>query len=128
MGMDTKLKDGTMYLPKYNWTPGMNDDLAYADRAGYNTSIEMLTSGSPHDWTDFGALEVGPSGYEMDPMGEDREKMTFTEGGSKAMGMIGMAGTESSSQQPTQKMVGDGKSVDIEDPQTYNNIAGVKRK
>lgn len=125
MGMDTKLKSGWDYLPRYNWTPGMNDDLAYADRAGYNTSVEALTSGHPSDWGDFGSLEVGGP-YEMDPMGEDREKMTFP--ASNAKGMIGMAATESASQQPTQKMVGDGKSVDIEDPQTYNSIAGVKRK
>lgn len=124
MGMNTALKDGTMYLPKYNWDAGMNDDLAYADRAGYNTSVEMVTSGSPHDWGDFGTLEVGPP-YEMDPMGEDRSMMTFP--AENAKGHIGMATTESASQQGTQRTVGGGKAVELEDPQTYNSIAISKK-
>jgi len=123
MGMDTKLKDGTDYLPKYNWTTGMNDDLARADAAGYNTSIEMVTSGVPLDWGDLGGLEVGPSNYEMDPMGEERTKMTFPADG--ALGMIGMAATEAAPQQGTQALVG-GKRADMSSPQTYNSI-GLKK-
>jgi hypothetical protein len=121
------MKAGTDYLPTYNWEPGMNDEVAYADRAGYNTSVTMLTEGVAADWGDFGSLEVAPTNYEMDPMGEDRTMMTFPAG--KAMGHVGMMATEGSGgMQPTQRTVGGGKSVDISSPQNYNSIANLKKK
>jgi hypothetical protein len=120
------MKAGTDYLPRYNWEPGMNDDVAYADRAGYNTSVTMLTEGVAADWGDFGSLEVAPTNYEMDPMGEDRTMMTFPAG--KAMGHVGMMATEGSGgMQPTQSTSG-GKRVDISSPQNYNQVANLKKK
>ena len=120
------LKDGTEYLPKYNWETGMNDDLAYADRAGWQTSVAMLTGGQPMDWDDLGALEVGNQ-YDHDPMGEDRSMATFSEGVPRAKGMIGMMATESGGgMQETQRTVG-GKSVNLETPQTYNRIDANKK-
>lgn len=115
------LKDGTEYLPKYNWETGMNDDLAYSDRAGYQTSIAMLTGGQPMDWDDLGALEVGNQ-YDLDQMGETRGMTTFSDSVPRATGAQGMLGMEASaSQQSTDRTVG-GKSVNLSTPQTYNTI------
>lgn len=126
MAESFKLKDGTEYLPDYNMEPGMNDDLAYADRAGWQTSVAMLTGGQPMDWDQLGSLEVAPSAYAMDPMGEDREMLTFG-GMPKAKGHIGeMASGSAGGMQPTQRTLG-GKSVDLGAPQTYNNIAVNKK-
>jgi len=119
------LKDGTEYLHKYNWETGMNDDLAYSDRAGWQTSVAMLTGGQPMDWDELGALEVGNQ-YDLDPMGEDRGKTTFSDSVPSAKGMIGMMATESSGMQATDRTVG-GKNVNLETPQTYNKIDANKK-
>src|SRR5260370_31535168 len=114
------LQSGTSYLPKYNWEMGMNDDLAYEDRAGWQTSVAMLTGGVPMDWDDLGALEVGNQ-YDHDPMGEERSMATFSEGVPRAMGKIGMMSTESAPQQATDRTVG-GKNVELETPHTHHTI------
>jgi hypothetical protein len=127
MAMDTKLKSGVDYLPSYNWAPGMNDDLAYADRAGYNTSVPMLTTGEPRDWNDFGSLEVGGM-YDMDPMGEMRDDATFSETDPVAMGSIGKLGTEASGMQDgAVSEVGPGSKKMNLSPQTYNSV-GLSKK
>jgi hypothetical protein len=112
------MTSGDKYLPAYNWEPGMNDEVAYADRVTYATSVEMLTTGVAEDWGHFGSLEVG-NPYDMDPMGEDRSLMTFP--ASDAKGMIGKMATASAGPQNTQTTVG-GKSV-ASTPQTYNKVA-----
>lgn len=120
------LLDGTSYLPKYNWSTGMNDELAYSDRAGWQTSIAMLTGGQPMDWDELGALEVGNQ-YDLDPMGEERGKTTFSDDVPRAMGHIGMMTTESGGgMQETDVTVG-GKRVNLSTPQTYNKIDQMKK-
>ena len=128
MATDMKLKSGKDYLPTYNWSVGMNDDVAYQDRAGWQTSVEMLTGGSPAEWDAYGGLEVGNQ-YDMDPMGEERDMTTFNDGamGPQAHGHIGiMAGEGFTPMQPTQRTVG-GKNVDLMAPQTYNDIGRIKK-
>jgi hypothetical protein len=122
------LQDGTSYLPKYNWGIGMNDDVAYNDRSGYTTSVEMVTGGQAADWYCFGGLEVGNQ-YDLDPMGEERQKTTFEESdeGPEAMGHIGMLTTETAGMQPTEALVGDGKRVDISSPQNYTSGTSMKK-
>ncbi len=121
------LKDGTSYLPKYNWELGMNDDLAYSDRAGFTTSVEMLCGGKGMEWDDLGSLEVGNQ-YDLDPMSEERSKTTFSDGVPMAMGHIGLMAAEGApGMQMTESTVG-GKSVNLKDPQTYNSIAANKYK
>lgn len=112
------LKSGADYLDAYNWEPGMNDDLAYADRAGYQTSVEMLTTGRPEDWSMFGGPEVGNQ-YDLDPMGEERSMTTFSHGDPSAHGHIGVAGAEGAvSPQSTETTTG-GKRV-ASAPQNYS--------
>lgn len=122
----TYLKSGVEYLPKYNLEPGMNDDLAYEDRAGFCTSIEMLTTGSPQDWNDFSGPEVG-NPYDMDPMGEERTMMTFG-ADSKALGHIGEAATEAGGHQEGAgaATTTGGKSTHLA-PQNYNRVGAMKR-
>jgi hypothetical protein len=114
------LQAGTDYIVKYNWGYGMNDDVAYNDRSGFTTSVEMVTGGVAEDFAVFGSLEVGNQ-YDLDPMGEERSKTTFSEGDPMAMGMVGMLATEAASMQSTETMVGDGKKVDISSPQNYSS-------
>lgn len=115
------LKSGVDYLPHYNWEPGMNDDLAQSDRAGWTTSEAMLTGGQTMDWGALGSLEVGNC-YDLDPMGEERKDTTFSHDDPSASGHIGIMGAEGApGMQPTQTTSG-GKSVDISSPQTYNKI------
>jgi hypothetical protein len=122
------MKDGTEYLPKYNWEIGMNDELQNADRAGWQTSVEMLTGGKPMEWDDLGGLEVGPTSYEHDPMGEDRTMMTFSSGEPRAVGKIGMMEMESSApMQEGATRTSGGKSVNLSTPQTYNKIDAYKK-
>ena len=122
------MKDGSEYLPKYNWEIGMNDDLAYSDRAGWQTSTEMLTGGKPMDWLELSGLEVGPDPYENDPMGEDRTMMTFSTGVPNATGKIGLMGAEGgASMQAGASTTSGGKSVNLSTPQTYNKIDANKR-
>lgn len=125
------MKDGTEYLPKYTWTEGMNDDLAYSDRAGWTTSMEMLTGGVAHDWTDFGSLEVGNQ-YDLDAMGEERSMTTFAEGdGPMAKSHIGMmsmedgAGMQDNANYSTLSGPG-GKKVAMA-PQNYNNVGKMSK-
>jgi hypothetical protein len=121
------LKSGTEYLPKYNWELGMNDDLAYSDRAGWTTSTEMLCGGVGMEWDDLGALEVGNQ-YDLDPMSEERGKTTFSDGVPTAMGHIGIMAAEGApGMQMTERTVG-GKNVDLSSPQTYNKIDANKYK
>lgn len=123
MAESFKLKSGVDYLPDYNWEIGMNDDLAYADRAGWETSVEMITGGSPHDWDMFGGLEVGGN-YELDPMGEDRHMATFSQGDPKAMGRIGMASAEvgAGMQDNASYMTTTGGKKIAMGPQNYNSV------
>lgn len=126
--MAYKLQDGTDYLPKYNHELGMNDELQYADRAGWQTSVEMVTGGKPMDWDDLGSLEVAPDSYELDPMGENREMMTFSTGVPRATGKIGMMGMEASApMQDGASMTSGGKKVNLSNPQTYNKIDAYKK-
>ncbi len=122
------LKSGKDYLPGYNWEPGMNDDLAYSDRAGWTTSLEMLTGGAAMDWGMFGSLEVAPSQYEMDVMGEERGMGTFSASEPAAKGKIGMAEMEMSAG-PSEGavMTTGGKRVNLTSPQTYSDVGRIKR-
>ena len=128
MAADFKLKAGTDYLPGYNWEIGMNDDLAYSDRAGWTTSVEMLTTGSPRDWDMFGGLEVG-NNYDLDPMGEERHLATFSPSDPKAMGMIGKAGMEGGAgmQDNASYVTTTGGKKMAEGPQNYNSV-GMSKK
>ncbi len=119
------LKDGTEYLPKYNHEPGMNDEVAHSDRAGWQTSVAMLTGGVTMDFGDLGSLEVGGA-YDLDPMGEERTMTTFSESDPRALGLIGQARTESAGMQGTQTTVG-GKRVNLSSPQTYNTVDQAKK-
>lgn len=120
------LKAGTDYLPSYNLEPGMNDELAYSDRAGWTTSTEMLCGGVSMGWGELGGLEVGPQ-YDLDVMGEERSMTTFSSSEPKAKGMIGeMATAGAPGMQSTQRTLG-GKSVDLSEPQTYNSV-GLSKK
>lgn len=125
---DFKMKDGTQYLPKYNWEMGMNDDLCYEDRAGWETSMEMLTGGVAHEMFDYGSLEVGGQ-YELDPMGEERSHTTFSQGDPRAMGHIGMAAMEGGAgmQDGADYMTTTGGKRVAMAPQNYNSV-GMKRK
>jgi hypothetical protein len=123
VALDTKLKSGVDYLNRRNWAPGMNDDLAYADRAGFNTSVEMLTTGSPQDWTDFGTPDVG-NPYDLDGMGEARSNRTFSVEEPKADGFIGMLPTESVGEQEGTVTTVSGKRANLSSPQTYSR--GIK--
>lgn len=128
MAADLKLKSGTDYLPRYNWEIGMNDDVAYSDRAGWTTSVEMLTGGRPENWEAFGGLEVGNQ-YDLDPMGEQRTMSTFSNDaeGPAVSGHIGLMAAEGfTPMQPTQKTVGS-KNVDLMEPQTYNDVGRIKK-
>ncbi len=124
---DLKLKSGTEYLPAYNWEPGMNDDVMLSDRAGYTTSVEMLTGGAPHEWDMFGGPEVGNQ-YDLDPMGEERGMTTFSMDDPKANGHIGMMAAEGGASRDggSPAMTVGGKSTDLA-PQTYNRV-GLKQK
>ncbi len=126
MAKDLKLQDGTQYIVHYDWEPGMNDDVMMSDRAGFTTSVEMLTTGRPEDWGVFGGPEVGNQ-YDLDPMGEERGMTTFSRENPQAKGMIGMMATEGGGMDGGVKAttVG-GKSTDLA-PQTYNRI-GMKSK
>ena len=120
------MKDGTEYLPHFNPEMGMNDDLAYADRAGWNTSVEMLTGGSPHDWTDFSSIEVG-NPYDLDAMGEDRSDISYMD--SMAKGHIGGASMESGAgmqENAGAAMTTGGKSTHLA-PQNYNSVGKMKK-
>lgn len=120
------LKDGTEYLPRYNWGLGMNDDLAYADRAGWQTSVAMLTGGQPMDWDDLGALEVGNQ-YDLDPMGEDRGMTTFSDDVPRAMGHVGMMTAEGGAPMQAADTEVSGKRVNLSTPQTYNSVGAMKK-
>lgn len=94
MAKDFKLQSGVDYLERYDWEIGMNDDLAYSDRAGWTTSVEMVTTGSAQEWSAFGGLEVG-NNYDLDAMGETRKKATFSDAEPTADGdHIGMVSAE----------------------------------
>jgi hypothetical protein len=125
---DFKLKAGTDYLPSYNWEIGMNDDLAYADRAGWETSVEMLTGGSAHDWDVFGGLEVGNQ-YDLDPMGEERAMTTFSKDDPKAKGHIGAAAAEGGAgmQDNANYVTTTGGKKMATGPQNYNAV-GLSKK
>jgi hypothetical protein len=74
----------------------------------------------------MGGLEVGNQ-YDLDPMSEERSETTFSMGVPRAKGFIGMSGAEGSTpMQPTQTTVG-GKSVDLMEPQTYNDVGRIKK-
>lgn len=121
------LKDGTDYLEHYNWEPGMNDDLAYADRAGWQTSVAMLTGGCSEEYDLFGGPEVGNQ-YDLDPMGEERGMTTFSRDTPEAMDHIGMAGEEhGDGMQEGEVTTTGGKRVNLTSPQTYNRIAANKK-
>lgn len=113
---------GDRYLPLYNWEMGMNDEVAYADRVTYATSVEMLTTGVARDWTDFGSLEVGHA-YSLDPMGEERSMMTFP--ASAAKGQVGMLATAGAGPQNTVSTVG-GKSI-ASAPQNYSRTPMMRK-
>jgi len=123
------MKSGTEYLPKYNWSPGMNDELQYSDRAGYTTSMEMLTGGVPEDWDMFSGPEVGNQ-YDLDPMSEERSMTTFSQTDPMAKGMIGMMATEGAPMQEGEtRLEGPGgKKVNLSSPQTYNRVDSPNNK
>ena len=124
------MKDGTEYLPEYNWTPGMNDDLAYADRAGWETSVAMLTGGVPQDWDMFGGPEVGNQ-YDLDPMSEARTMTTFSESDPKALDHIGMAAAEGATGMQENAayvtLTGPGGKKSATAPQNYTNVGRMKK-
>jgi len=127
MAQSFKLQAGTDYLPTYNLEPGMNDELAYSDRAGWTTSVEMLTGGATMNWDELGGPEVGNQ-YDLDVMGEDRSMTTFSSGIPMAKGRIGeMSAAGAPGMQPTVSTTPGGKKVDLSAPQTYNDV-GMKRK
>lgn len=125
---DFKLKDGTDYLPDYNWEIGMNDDLAYSDRAGWTTSVEMVTTGKPMAMFALGGLEVGNQ-YDLDPMGEEREMTTFSPDDPAAKGRIGMASMEvgAGMQDNASYMTTTGGKRIAMGPQNYNDV-GMSKK
>jgi len=125
---DFKLKSGVDYLPDYNWEIGMNDDLAYSDRAGWTTSVEMLTTGSAHEWDMFGGLEVGNQ-YDLDAMGEERQHTTFSQGDPKAAGHIGGASMEAGAgmQDNANYVTTTGGKKMATGPQNYNAV-GMSKK
>ena len=128
MAGDFKLKDGTQYLAPFNWEIGMNDDLAYSDRAGWTTSVEMVTTGVPVDMFTLGGLEVG-NNYDLDPMGEDRSMTTFNQNDPMAKGMIGMQGREvgAGMQDNASYVTTTGGKKMAEGPQNYNSV-GMSKK
>jgi hypothetical protein len=89
------LEAGPKYLPVYNWQPGINGDLADADRAGFQTSVEAITGGIPMSLFALGGPEVGGQ-YDLDPMGEERGHTTFSHEDPRGPGFIGMLGLEES--------------------------------
>lgn len=128
---DFKMRSGVDYLPRYSWDMGMNDDLAYFDRAGWNTSTEMLTGGQTVDWCDMSSLEVAPDGYEMDPMGQERSRMTFVDSSPDAKGMIGMSGAEGGAGMQDNASYATlsgpgGKRIALA-PQNYSNVGSMKK-
>ena len=126
---DFKLKSGVDYLPHYNWEIGMNDDLAYSDRAGWTTSVEMVTTGVPMEWFAFGGLEVGNQ-YDLDAMGETRKKTTFADNDPEADGdHIGMASLEvgAGMQDNAHYVTTTGGKKMAEGPQNYNMVGSQKK-
>lgn len=122
------LKDGTEYLPAYNWEIGMNDDLAYSDRAGWTTSVEAITGGVAHEMFMFGGLEVGNQ-YDLDPMGEERSMTTFSDGDPAAKGHVGMASLEvgAGMQDNANYVTTTGGKKMATGPQNYNRV-GMSKK
>lgn len=65
-------------MAKRNLEPGMDAPQLDKDRAGYRTTTTMVTGGEEEDVGECAGPEVG-NPYSNDPMGEDREMITWTE-------------------------------------------------
>ena len=69
--------DGAEIIPEVNLEPGMNFDLWARDRAGFRTSMRMVTGGITCHLGDYSGIEVGPM-YQSG-MAEERVDITYVQ-------------------------------------------------
>jgi hypothetical protein len=66
----------------YKLEPGMDNAQRDADKGSWEVPVEMLTKGRFVPLGDMSGPVVG-SPYDVDPLGEDRERITFMGKGKK---------------------------------------------
>jgi len=74
-----------------NLFPGMNDEEAQKDRAGYHTTVEMVTGGVMDEAFNGGGVEVGNC-YDEDALGEEYSNVSYGSGQGMPKGAVGKGG------------------------------------